>query len=196
MTITDTPQSESTPAKVRGRRRDPQLTVRVIDETIDLLAEYGVAELTMDYVAARAGAGKASIYRRWRTQDELLADAIATLGPREVAWPEPADLRNDLVALLLATVGGKRGHALAAVLSALPFRPALQAAYVDGPLTRLNEATRVAIERAQARGEEFPAGRPLHTAVALLQHDMLVFGIRADHADVEDAIDATRLVSA
>lgn len=192
----DTAPSVSVPDQraVRGGRpRDPELAGRVLHHTLELLAERGTSGLTMDDVAAHASVGKASIYRRWRTQDELLADAIAELGPRDVAWPEPGDLRSDLTALLLATVGGRNGHALAGVLSDLPLRPALRAAYVDGPLARLNEATAVAIQRAQARGEQFPGGRPLQTAVALLQHDMLVFGIRADHADIEDAIDATRL---
>ena len=54
-----------------GRKRDPSRDAKILEATLDVLAEVGAAGLTMDAVAARAGAGKATIYRRWTSKAEL-----------------------------------------------------------------------------------------------------------------------------
>ena len=48
-----------------------------IDATLDLIAERGVPGLTTDAVAERAGISKATMYRRWRSKEELMLDAVA-----------------------------------------------------------------------------------------------------------------------
>lgn len=193
MTI-DTAKSE-TPGvlaqRIRGGRpRDPYLAGRVLRETVELLAEYGVTGLTMDDIAAHAGVGKASIYRRWRTQDELLADAIAELGPRDITWPEPGSLTDDLVALLLATVSGARGRALAAVLSAVPHRPQLRDAYINNVSARFAECSAEIRNRAERRGDSPEQGLLAHACLALLLHDSLAFGTPLDEQEVRTVVAA------
>lgn len=63
---------------MRGRPRDPDLDARIREHALDLLLERGIEGTTMDEVAARAGAGKASVYRRWSSmrQQEIAADSL------------------------------------------------------------------------------------------------------------------------
>lgn len=79
-----------------GRPRDARLEGAIIQAALDLLQELGFAAVTVDAVAARAGVGKATIYRRWPTKEALLVDAAGTLkGP---FYPtNTGDLRTDLV---------------------------------------------------------------------------------------------------
>ncbi len=85
-----------------GRKRDDSRDTALLDATLELLAEVGAASLTMDLVAARAGASKATIYRRWDSKSELVIDAIAHMKRNQVDLanlPDTGTLRGDLLAL-------------------------------------------------------------------------------------------------
>ena len=84
-----------------GRPRDPKLDRAILDATLQLLADGGYAGLTIEAVAARAGVGKASVYRRFPGKEELVIEAVASLTEQ----PEPvvgAGVRDELVTLLEA----------------------------------------------------------------------------------------------
>ena len=70
-----------------------------IDATLDLIAERGVPGLTTDAVAERAGISKATMYRRWRSKEELMLDAVASL-VGEIAVPDTGSFAGDVRALL------------------------------------------------------------------------------------------------
>jgi len=85
-----------------GRRRDPSRDAQLLEATLEVLAEVGAAGLTMDLVAARAGAGKATIYRRWTSKTELVIDAVAHMKRKQIDFehlPDTGTLRGDLLAL-------------------------------------------------------------------------------------------------
>ena len=63
------------PAK-RGRPRRADADEAILAATLELLAEAGVAGLSMDVLAQRAGVGKATIYRRWDSKEALILDAL------------------------------------------------------------------------------------------------------------------------
>jgi AcrR family transcriptional regulator len=89
------------PARSQGRPRDPQCDVAIVEATLQLLADAGYAALTMEAVAARAGVGKATLYRRFPGKEQLVIDAVATL----TEPPEPdhdMGVREELVTLLEA----------------------------------------------------------------------------------------------
>jgi AcrR family transcriptional regulator len=83
----------------RGRPRNESCTTGILDATLELVAEVGIAGLTMDAVAARAGVGKATIYRRWSSKEALLLDAW-TECVRKPEVPDTGSLQGDLLALL------------------------------------------------------------------------------------------------
>lgn len=80
-----------------GRPRDASVDVRVADATFEILNADGLAGLSIEGIAARAGVSKATIYRRWDSKEDLLVDAIATL-VHEVEIPDTGDIRGDLIA--------------------------------------------------------------------------------------------------
>jgi AcrR family transcriptional regulator len=88
--------AETTTETRRGRPRRPTASKAILDATLELLAEGGFPAATIDAIAARAGVGRNTIYRRWPAKEELLADALHEL---------TADLDEyegeDLYALLL-----------------------------------------------------------------------------------------------
>ncbi|MEI8240554.1 MAG: TetR/AcrR family transcriptional regulator [Actinomycetota bacterium] len=83
----------------RGRPRNESCTSDILHAALALVAELGMAGLTMDAVATRAGVGKATIYRRWPSKEALMLDAWAlTIAVPLV--PDTGSLRGDLLELL------------------------------------------------------------------------------------------------
>jgi AcrR family transcriptional regulator len=89
------------------------------DAALELMAEHGVAELRMDAVAERAGVGKAAIYRRFRSKDELVASVIAGLVSREISIPDTGSTERDLRVLMDEAVALYRGSVAGRVMPAL-----------------------------------------------------------------------------
>ena len=71
----------------------------VIAAAVAIMGEDGPASLTVESVAERAGVGKAAIYRRWESKDDLLVEAVASLASA-VEIPGTGNLRDDLVFVL------------------------------------------------------------------------------------------------
>ena len=90
-----------------GRPRSPEAEQAILDATVELFTTRGLAGLSVEAVAARAGVARTTIYRRWPTKEDLVLAAVTALkGP----LPEPPgeSVRDDL-AYLLRRVG--RRHA-------------------------------------------------------------------------------------
>jgi AcrR family transcriptional regulator len=82
-----------------GRPRSSHADAAIIDAVLGLLAEgTSIEALTMESVAARAGVGKATIYRRFADKDEMVLAAVQAVKPPP---PEPAgkSVRDDLIAI-------------------------------------------------------------------------------------------------
>ncbi|MER7890282.1 TetR/AcrR family transcriptional regulator [Micromonospora sp. NPDC094482] len=98
--MTSTADAPRSPGRPRSVRADEA----IIEATLDLLAEGSTIEaLSIEAIAARAGVGKATIYRRWAGKDALLLDALRRL---KGILPQPAghSVRDDLV-LLVGAIG-------------------------------------------------------------------------------------------
>ncbi|PZF83251.1 TetR/AcrR family transcriptional regulator [Jiangella anatolica] len=140
----------------RGRPRDPEADRRIREAAAGLLLERGVDGMTVDAVAERAGVGKATLYRRWASKDELALAAAETLFALEVRVPDTGTLLGDLTEVytdILRLAGSDDGRAF--------FRLAATEAGRDprvGELYRASLATRLAesgavFDRAIDRGE-------------------------------------------
>jgi AcrR family transcriptional regulator len=139
-----------------GRPRDPSRDGAIRAAILEVLARSGYSGLTMDAVAAAAGVGKATIYRRWRTKSDLVADAVAQLSHTPVTVPDTGSLEGDLRELLrwlVDTVNGPIGGAIRALLSALSHEPTLRTAFREGPLALWGSAFGQVWDRAAQRGE-------------------------------------------
>jgi AcrR family transcriptional regulator len=86
-------------ARPPGRPRSEQAEQVMLAAALDLFAEHGMAGLSIEAVAARAGVAKTTVYRRWSAKDELVLDALVRLrGP--TLQPPGGSVRDDLVWLL------------------------------------------------------------------------------------------------
>lgn len=152
-----------TPAKP-GRPRDSKIDRAIMDATLELLAEKGYANLTMERVANRAGVGKASLYRRWPTKVALVLEVVSQ-NPDRPAVPETGSLRDDMRTYLRTLLHYRKLHSQAItaisseVLSNTEFGDSFRT-YVGKPLVA---GLSTIVQRAVERGE-----LPAHTDVSLL----------------------------
>ena len=142
-----------------GRKRDHTRDADILDAAIAVLAEIGYDRMTMDMVALRAKAGKATMYRRWPSKAELVLEAIAHMKGNQVDHddlPTTGNLRDDLLALFKPQSfedEQRKMRAMAGLSSMLSqhreFAEAANAAIVE-PWAAVN---RLLISRAIERGE-------------------------------------------
>jgi AcrR family transcriptional regulator len=141
-----------------GRPRSEKSQRAILAAASDLLHERPLSEISMDAVAERAGASKATIYRWWPSKELLALDAVFS----EWGSPLPADidegtLRDDLRALMLPWVGRLRsapfGRVVAALTVELHNDPAFCEAYHTHFVEPRRAPGRAALERAANRGE-------------------------------------------
>lgn len=154
------------------RRRGRVLENAIFEATLGCLADSGYAWLTMEGVAAAAQTGKAALYRRWSSKEELVLDALRACLPPAGPAPDTGSLRADLVELLTrmrAAMLSEPGAAARAVINEADRERAravleLVLARVVDPTARL--ITEV-LARGVARGEVRPeAVTPLVVDVA------------------------------
>ena len=142
-----------------GRKRDHTRDGDILDAALAVLAEVGYPDMTMDMVAVRAKAGKATVYRRWSSKADLVIDAVARMKQRQVdlsRLPDTGTLRGDLVGLISSETIVEEGHklditaGLVSMLSQNPVLADLVNETIHEPWVAVN---RLFIERAVARGE-------------------------------------------
>jgi AcrR family transcriptional regulator len=92
-----------------GRRRDPAVDRAILTATLDSFAEDGYAGVSIEGVAARAGVGKATIYRRFPSKAELVVEAMRVGACLTDHLPDTGDLRADVEAMLRVMVERLRG---------------------------------------------------------------------------------------
>ena len=86
-----------------GRPRSESARRAILDAAFALAAEEGAAGMTMEAVARRAGVSKETLYRWWRSRVDVLLDALAGRGEREIPVPRGDDLAADLRTFMRAT---------------------------------------------------------------------------------------------
>ena len=125
--------------------------------TLELLAEAGYDQLTMDGVAARARCSKATIYRRWPGKAELVMTAVRRhAGSPAAAAPDTGSLRADLLAVveaMRASLVGQDAALILGLMIAMRRDPELARVVRDQILDTKREVFGAAIARAVARGD-------------------------------------------
>lgn len=176
-----------------GRPRDPRLDEAVVAATLRLLAEEGYAQLTVERIAARAGVGKASLYRRWPDKVSVVLEAVSR-NPERPAVPDTGSLRGDALTYLQALVRYRTLHfdAISAIsgeaLSNERFGDAFRAGMTEPVMAGMDTI----LQRAIARGEISPeTDVALLSSVppALLQMQRLLAGRHPDNDLVERIVD-------
>lgn len=140
-----------TPAR-RGRPRSDEAHRKILDATREVLSEEGFADLRLEHVAARAGVGKATIYRRWGSKEALAQELLAELAAPHIAVAESDDTRVELLAAVVnpmrAVTETPFGPVIRALLSQIAVNPTLG----DPFRATVVQARRDEIARVVARG--------------------------------------------
>lgn len=141
----------------RGRHLDESRDADILRAALGLLAEIGYDRLTMEAVAARAQAGKATLYRRWPSKAELVVDAVLAFDcDVEHLSVDTGSLRGDLATAflgVLADVSEFEIDLMSGMMTALRRHPHLATIFEERFTARKLAAIRTLFERARDRGE-------------------------------------------
>jgi AcrR family transcriptional regulator len=155
---------ESTPATGRPRSKDADRAI--VDATLEALIDQGYQAMSIEGIAARAGVGKATIYRRWSDKAQLVVDSVRARGEFAPLPERTGDLAADIRAMLelsLVCMKGSDG-ALISTFSAERLRhPELAEVFERECLTERRQRWYELISEAVAQGR-----LPADTDVALV----------------------------
>jgi AcrR family transcriptional regulator len=151
--------AEEAPARGRGRPRSAEAEQAILDATLRMLGTKGVAGTTIEGVAADAGVGKTTIYRRWPTKTDLILAAISNLVPPGDP-PDTGSMAGDMGALAETQRRRLAGSGLSGivprVLAESMSDPELHREFVDRVVNPFRGLLRLFIERGIERGELRP----------------------------------------
>ena len=196
---TSAPGTERTDTDRRspGRPRSAKVDEAIIEAVIDLLAGGTTAEmLSIEAVAAKAGVGKATIYRRWSNREALLVDAVARI-KGQIAELPGTSVRDDLVAVLKPSslaAATRDANILPCIISELHRNPELSRSYRNAMEPRREQAREVL--RRGIKSGELRADLDVEMAIAMLfgpiiaQRLLLPREGRSPDADIERLVDA------
>ena len=146
----------SAPERPRGRPRSEAAHEAILVAAVALTREVGYDAVTMDGIAARAGVGKTTVYRRWSSKELLVTEAIGRI-VRSFPVPQTGSLEGDLLQLMQQAVGMYRDPASLALLSGLVAAMArstlIAQAVRTGFVASWRDAVRSALTRGVTRGE-------------------------------------------
>jgi AcrR family transcriptional regulator len=147
------------PARGRGRPRSAEAEQAILAATLRMLGTQGVAGTTIEGVAAEAGVGKTTIYRRWSSKTDLIVAAISELAPPGDP-PDTGSMAGDMAALAELQQQRLAGTGLLAivprVLAESMSDPELHQGFLDTVVNPLRGLLRLFIERGIERGELRP----------------------------------------
>ncbi|MEY9212439.1 TetR/AcrR family transcriptional regulator [Thermobifida halotolerans] len=156
---------DTPPRKDRsGRPRDPDVDRRITAAALQVFGRLGWSGFSMEAVARAAGVGKASLYLRWSSKEELLTEAVASrFAP--IAEIDNGDVHTDLLEfadLLMELFHGPDGLAARRMAVESRLTPGIAERWQRVRESQIR-ASRAIVKRAVARGELSP-----HTPVSLL----------------------------
>lgn len=166
----------------------------ILDAALEVLSEVGYDRLTMDAVAQRAKASKATLYRRWNSKATLVVDALATQKASPPV-PDSGDLRTDLLTAFCG-MGGLTDHdttsTFGAVMTALTTDPEFAAEFRSRVLQPKAQLSRALFQRAVDRGEvraDLDLDLVAPALAGIVLHRLFVMGEAPGPTLIENVID-------
>jgi AcrR family transcriptional regulator len=175
-----------------GQTRD-----RVLQASRELLAESGVHGLTIDGVAARSGVAKTTIYRHWRSKEELALAVLLEMTEQVVEVPQLGNTRAEFVALVTRAIEildtTLMGRVMQGLVSDLATDPTLAHAFRERVVALRIKEIHHLIERGAARGDLRPDtdAELLHDLLfGAIYHRLLLSGRPLDQTYAEQVVDS------
>ncbi len=142
--------------KTPGRPRSAKSHQAILRATLELLGEVGFEAMSIEAISTRAGVGKTTIYRRYSSKEELVADAIESIR-QDVVIPDTGNLWSDLDLLIenaaQITLSPLGRQSVAMIISSAASDSQFAQIYWTKYLQPRREAFAVVIERAKTRNE-------------------------------------------
>jgi AcrR family transcriptional regulator len=167
----------------RGRPRSEKTRLAILRATNELLERDSFAALTVDAIAARAPASKATIYRWWPTKGAVVLDAFLEEAVPRIGFPDTGhardDLREQMEAVIAAMNNSLAGSTLRALIAESQDDPHLAAMFRERFLKERRRAAIEVLERGQARGElrsDFDPAVAIDALYGALYYRLLVSG--------------------
>ncbi|MGV9564674.1 TetR/AcrR family transcriptional regulator [Streptomyces sp. NPDC003480] len=191
------PWTETSAQPVSPRRRGAVLERAILDAALEQLSTVGWNGLTMEGVAAGAQTGKAAVYRRWPSKEDLVADALQAGLPRFDVAPDLGSVREDLLALCRqarAALYSRPGFALRSVihecdtLQAERFHGVIFDGVVEPIIKLLREVINRGIERGDVRADA-ANGYVFDAIPAMMMYRSKMCGSEWGERDIEEMID-------
>ncbi|MBK3579135.1 TetR/AcrR family transcriptional regulator [Streptomyces sp. MBT65] len=183
------------------RRRGAVLERAILDAALEQLSTVGWNALTMEGVAAGAQTGKAAVYRRWSSKEDLVADALQAGLPRLEGPPDLGNVREDLLALCTRArdaMFSRPGFALRAVIhecdtaQAERFHGVIFEGVVEPTIKMLRDAINRGIERGEVRSDA--SNSYVFDAIpAMMMYRSKMCGSEWVDRDIEEMIDQLML---
>ncbi|MEY9964486.1 AcrR family transcriptional regulator [Streptacidiphilus sp. MAP12-16] len=180
------------------RRRGRVLEQAIFEATLDQLVNTGYARLSMEAVAVGARTGKAAIYRRWASKEELVLDTLRATLPQPGPAPDLGSLRDDLLELVLrmraamVSVPGCAGRAIMSELDherARPFVGLMHQRLIEPSKALMTEVLRRGVERGEVRpGAATPLIADIAPALMMYRSKMLGPPTEQDAVAVVDQV--------
>jgi AcrR family transcriptional regulator len=188
------PASPSTPRRP-GRPVEERPRQAALQATLELIAVHGIGGLTTNAVAERAGISKATMYRRWRSKQALVAEAVASL-VSDIAVPDTGSTRADLLGLMRGAVrvygGSVEARVMPALVDAMARDAELARTIRDGYVAGRRDALRAVLERGVERGDlraDLDVELALDVLGGALFYRLLVTGAPIDDALAEGVVE-------
>jgi AcrR family transcriptional regulator len=145
--------------RLPGRPRSEAVRRAVLSATYALLEAEGFSRLTMEGIAARAGVGKATLYRWWPNKGAVAMEAfLAAVSPR-IAFPEDGSAVESITTQMLRLAEAYRGaigRVVREMLALGQSDPEVLAAFLNGYMLPRRAAARQVLARGVAAGEIRP----------------------------------------
>jgi AcrR family transcriptional regulator len=185
------------PAKGPGRPRSERAHEAILEAALELLVEEGFSRMTIEAVATRAGVGKATIYRRWPSKAELVAEAVAGMKDHQLSAVDTGDVREDLFQLGRQALKSKDAtevtDVMVKLMAARARYPELQEAFLRQVIEPRRRIVAETLRRGVARGEirqDIDVDLAMDVILGLLSYRSMV---SARHAGI-DAASLRRLI--
>ncbi|MFI6047693.1 TetR/AcrR family transcriptional regulator [Nocardia sp. NPDC051321] len=140
-----------------GRQRDPRTDLAAVDAVLDLVAAGAtLSGLSLVTIAERAGVSRNTLYRRWKTKDDLYLDVLGAINRPLPGFDGPT-ARDDMIAqlavLIERAIDGRASGMVRALLAEAAAFPEVHRRYFDEVVTPRREAMYRTIRRGIAAGE-------------------------------------------
>jgi AcrR family transcriptional regulator len=144
----------------RGRPRDPETDASILRAALELFIERGVEGTSMEQIAKRAGVGKLTVYRRWSTKEDLIAQAVEQTVSADLV-PSPGDVQaldpqeiieGSLKAAAEMTASPAFRALVARMMGSAVSHPQLMAVYWEHHILPRRDLAAAMLRRAQQDG--------------------------------------------